>query len=308
MQDRARCAPCSTSAALQPEAERERRHRRVVAGADGGERDVPARDPRGADRRTRGRSSACRRAGKTAWASSPTVPTRERIMAEITRGRRASPPPSRCSSATAAARLGIGEAVAERLAVLDVNLPTPAQRGLVRLRARRRSSPATRRSRWPRTCVLYSAAVSSSTAAIWADDRHGHRRQGPDGKGPAVAHRRRSAGGARAGARDRRPRRREEGPGRRRPRRWATPSPTPTSSSSPAAPTRARRGPSPTRSSGGLRHASAAGARRGRARGRVDPSRLPRRRRARLHAGGARVLPPREPLGRRPARPARRGD
>ena len=43
--------------------------------------------------------------------------------------------------------------------------------------------------------------------------------------------------------------------------------------------------------------ATTRGARRGRARRRVDPDRLHRRRRARLHAGGARFLPPRERCG-----------
>ena len=41
--------------------------------------------------------------------------------------------------------------------------------------------------------------------------------------------------------------------------------------------------------------------RRGRRRGTLDPARLPRRGAARLHARGARVLPPGEPLGRRAA-------
>ena len=112
------------SAALQPEADRGRLIDGVVAGAEGRKRSY-LREVLTAASQGGAEVERLPSTGRTALGEFAYLPDAARIMAEITR--RA---PGFAADTTVLVRngngaLGIGEAVAERLAVLDVNLPEP---------------------------------------------------------------------------------------------------------------------------------------------------------------------------------------
>ncbi len=112
------------AAALQPEEERARRVGKVVAGAKGGERSY-LREVLSSLAEGKHKVERLPSVGKTDLGQFAFRPDGDRIMAEVTRRL-----PGFSAAVTVLVRngsgeLGIGEAVADRLAGLDVNLPDP---------------------------------------------------------------------------------------------------------------------------------------------------------------------------------------
>jgi hypothetical protein len=113
------------SAALQPEADRATVIDSVVSAAKGSERSYLREILTGATAR-KADVERLPSMGKTALGQFAYRPDTDRILAEITRRAPGFTAPVTVLVRNGSGRLGVGEAVAARLAVLDVNLPEPA--------------------------------------------------------------------------------------------------------------------------------------------------------------------------------------
>ena len=113
------------SAALQPEADRARLIKAVVAAARGDDRSYLREILTGATARKVG-VERLPSAGKTALGQFAYRPDPDRIMAEITRRAPGFSAPITMLVRNGSGELGVGDAVAARLAVLDVDLPDSA--------------------------------------------------------------------------------------------------------------------------------------------------------------------------------------
>ena len=238
------------------------------------------------------------------------VPDPEAIQAGITRRSPAYHAAVTVQVLNGSGKVGVGEAVVERLASLDVNLPRPLNADTfsysqTQILAGADTLPVARdiRAILGRGVVLDGPELPDGTVQVIVGDDFQASQSGH--KGPAVAARPEPTTSERLARDISRP------PQTRRRRTssssaWTRPCRTPTTSSSSAAPTRGRRRPSPTRSSKAPCRPPPRSCGGG-ARGRVGPRRLHRRRRARVHDDGSRLLPSRDAVGRRPAARRARG-